>query len=94
MGEVLASPKRADGAASSAGLALKSADARRAGEAGLVQRFERERDILACPSTPRSARLYDAGFAADANPISRSIYVEGQPIDTWCRERALPIASG
>ncbi len=57
----------------------------------LVQRFERERDILAALEHPHIARLYDAGFAADGQPYLALEYVEGWPIDVWCREHTLPI---
>jgi len=58
----------------------------------LVQRFERERDILAGLEHPHIARLYDAGFADDGQPYLALEFVEGRPIDAWCREQALPIA--
>lgn len=57
----------------------------------LVQRFERERNILAALEHPLIARLYDAGVAADGQPYLAMEFVEGQPIDVWCRDRALDI---
>ena len=88
MGEVWLA-ERADGALKRrVALKLPTLGVRRA---VLVQRFERERDILAGLEHPAIARLYDAGFAADGQPYLALEYVEGQPIDTWCRERALPI---
>ncbi|MFO1326211.1 MAG: protein kinase [Rubrivivax sp.] len=55
----------------------------------LVQRFARERDILAALEHPHIARLYDAGADADGQPYLAMEFVEGQPIDVFCRERAL-----
>lgn len=46
----------------------------------LVQRFERERDILASLIHPHVARLYDAGVAEDGQPYMALEYVEGRPI--------------
>jgi serine/threonine-protein kinase len=58
----------------------------------LVQRFARERDILASLNHPHIARLYDAGLAGDGQPYLALEYVPGQPIDAWCRARAVPLA--
>ena len=57
--------------------------------AGLAQRMARERDILASLEHPSIARLYDAGTDAHGRPFLALEYVEGQPIDVYCRERAL-----
>jgi serine/threonine-protein kinase len=58
---------------------------------GLAQRMARERDILASLEHPNIARLYDAGTDAQGRPFLALEYVEGQPIDLYCRERALNI---
>lgn len=55
----------------------------------LVQRFERERDILASLAHPHIARLYDAGLAADGQPYLALEYVEGLPITDYCNAKAL-----
>jgi len=57
----------------------------------LAQRFARERDILAGLSHPNIARLYDAGLADDGQPYLALEYVEGQPIDAWCRARGVAV---
>ena len=58
---------------------------------GLAERMARERDILASLEHPNIARLYDAGTDAQGRPFLALEYVEGQPIDVYCRERALSI---
>ena len=50
----------------------------------LVQRFARERDILASLAHPHIARLYDAGMTDDGQPYLALEYVEGQPITMYC----------
>jgi len=54
--------------------------------ADLAERMTRERSILAGLEHPHIARLYDAGLADDGQPYLALEYVEGQPIDAWCRE--------
>ena len=57
----------------------------------LSERMARERDILAGLEHPNIARLYDAGVDALGRPFMAMEYVEGQPIDVYCRERNLSI---
>jgi serine/threonine-protein kinase len=52
----------------------------------LVERFARERQLLAALAHPNIARLYDAGVAASGQPYLALEYVEGRPIDVYCRE--------
>jgi serine/threonine-protein kinase len=59
--------------------------------AGLVERMAREREILAALSHPNIARLYDAGVTADGQPYLAIEYVEGEPVDVYCRERRLDV---
>lgn len=58
----------------------------------LVQRFERERDILAALIHPHIARLYDAGVADDGQPFMALEYVQGTPITQAADDRALDVA--
>ncbi|CAN5389677.1 hypothetical protein BH10PSE17_BH10PSE17_09160 [soil metagenome] len=51
-----------------------------------AERLARERDILATLSNDHIARLYDAGVDAHGRPYLAMEYVEGVPIDVWCRE--------
>ena len=53
------------------------------------QRFEREIRILAGLEHPGIARLYDGGTSADGIPFLVLEYVDGVPIDVYCRERRL-----
>ena len=57
--------------------------------AGLAERMAREREILATLTHPNIARLYDAGLTAEHRPFLAIEYVEGHPIDTYCRDRRL-----
>lgn len=59
----------------------------------LVQRFARERDILASLTHPHIARLYDAGLADDGQPYLALEFVEGLPITVYCAERRLDMRS-
>jgi eukaryotic-like serine/threonine-protein kinase len=57
----------------------------------LAEQMARERDILAALEHPNIARLYDAGIDEAGRPFMAMEYVEGQPIDQYCRERHLPV---
>ncbi len=59
----------------------------------LVQRFARERDILASLEHPNIARLYDAGLDDDGQPYLALEYVQGEPIDAWCRAHRPSVAA-
>jgi serine/threonine-protein kinase len=57
----------------------------------LAERLTRERDILASLEHAHIARLYDAGIDREGRPYLAMEYVEGRPIDEYCRQRALPL---
>ena len=57
--------------------------------AGLAKRMARERDIGALLEHPNIARLYDAGVDEHGRPYIAMEYIDGQPIDVYCREHAL-----
>jgi len=51
----------------------------------------RERDLHAALEHPNIARLYDAGVAADGQSYLALEYVDGEPIDVYCKARALDV---
>ena len=55
--------------------------------------FLRERRLLARLEHPGIARLIDAGIAADGRPYMAMEYVEGAPIDQWCRATEATLAT-
>ncbi len=80
--------RRADGAFKRS-VALKLPYA--AWNSRLGAQMSRERDILAGLEHPNIARFYDAGMDALGRPFMAMEYVEGQPIDAFCRERQLSL---
>jgi len=58
---------------------------------GLAERLAQEREILGVLDHPNIARIYDAGLAADGQPWLALEYVEGVPIDAYCRDHALGV---
>jgi serine/threonine-protein kinase len=56
-----------------------------------TERMRRERQILADLTHPHIARLLDGGSTPDGEPYLVMEYVEGEPIDAFCRTRALSI---
>ena len=57
----------------------------------LAERFRFERQVLAGLNHPGIARLYDAGATDDGVPYFVMEYIDGQPVDDWCRARALTV---
>jgi len=58
----------------------------------LAARFRFERRVLATLDHPGIARLIDAGSADDRVPYCVMEFVDGAPIDGWCRARSLGLA--
>ena len=56
-----------------------------------AERLARERDILATLEHAHIARLYDAGVDAHGRPFIAMQFVEGEPIDAYCRHHAVPV---
>src|SRR5579883_2346137 len=56
-----------------------------------LARFRDERQILANLDHAYIARLLDAGSTPDGRPFFVMEYVEGMPVDVFCRERALDV---
>lgn len=54
--------------------------------AELLSRFRRQRQILANLDHPYIARLIDGGSTPEGRPFLVMEYVEGRPIDVYCRE--------
>jgi len=59
----------------------------------MVDRFLRERQILARLEHPNIARLLDGGIADDGAPWFAMELVRGTPLTTSCDDRRLPIAA-
>lgn len=60
---------------------------------GLRERFAREREILSALEHPHIARLYDVGVDAQGRPYMALEYVEGLPIDVYCRQHAQSVTT-
>lgn len=56
-----------------------------AGGDGLAERFDNERLALSRLSHPNIAHLIDGGLTAEGRPFLATEYVDGEPIDRWCR---------
>ena len=57
----------------------------------VLQRFRHERQILAGLEHPNIARLLDGGTTGDGLPYFVMEYVDGEPIDEYCRARQLSL---
>ncbi len=55
--------------------------------AAALEYLARERQILAGLAHPNIARLLDGGTTPQGQPFLVMEYLEGMPIDRWCRER-------
>jgi serine/threonine protein kinase len=74
-------------------VAIKLARARLADNPSLLARFRSERQILASLDHPNIARLLDGGVTTSSVPYLVMEYVEGIPIDAYCREGKLDTAA-
>ncbi|MDX1996429.1 MAG: serine/threonine-protein kinase [Thermoanaerobaculia bacterium] len=72
-------------------VALKLIRAGARGDLEFQRRFERECRILAGLEHPGIARLYDGGTSADGVAYLVMEYVDGRPIDGYCREHRLGV---
>jgi serine/threonine-protein kinase len=59
----------------------------------LIDRFARERDILAGLVHPHIARLYDAGITQDGWPYLAMEYVPGQTLGDYCQRQNLDLSA-
>jgi serine/threonine protein kinase/tetratricopeptide (TPR) repeat protein len=57
--------------------------------AEVLERFRHERQILANLDHPYIARLHDGGTTSDGRPFFVMEFVEGLPIDIYCRQNLL-----
>ncbi|CAN5370019.1 hypothetical protein BH20ACI1_BH20ACI1_26720 [soil metagenome] len=55
----------------------------------LISRFKRERQILARLEHPNIIRLLDGGLTGDRTPYYVMEFVEGMPVNVYCRENEL-----
>ncbi len=55
------------------------------------QRFLAERQLLAQFNHPNIARLFDGGLSAEGSPFLVMELVKGEPIDTYCQNRNVPL---
>ena len=58
----------------------------------VIARFQQERQILASLDHPNIARLLDGGVTEEGWPYFVMEFVDGQPINQWCDERALNVS--
>ncbi|MEJ7608738.1 MAG: serine/threonine-protein kinase [Bryobacteraceae bacterium] len=64
-----------------------------ANTAGVLARFQQEREILASLDHPNIAKLFDGGVTEEGWPYFVMELVDGQPIHRWCDERRLNISA-
>ena len=71
-------------------VALKVLRADRGG-AAVVERFAREREVLARMSHPNIAQIFDAGTTASGQPFFAMECVEGLPLTRYCDEHRMSL---
>ena len=57
----------------------------------LIERFRRERQILAKFTHPHIARLYDGGTTTEGTPYFIMEYIDGFPITSWAEQQNLDL---
>ncbi len=57
----------------------------------ILRRLRQERQILASLDHPNIARLFDGGTTEEGLPYFVMEYIEGEPIDSFCDRRRLPV---
>jgi eukaryotic-like serine/threonine-protein kinase len=57
----------------------------------IVRSFRRERQILASLAHPNIARLLDGGMSQEGLPFYVMEFIEGEPIDQYCRAKRLSL---
>jgi tetratricopeptide (TPR) repeat protein len=55
--------------------------------APVLERFRRERELLATLRHPNIARLFDGGTTEGGQPYLVMEYIDGMPLDAWCAQR-------
>ncbi|TVS13808.1 MAG: serine/threonine protein kinase [Wenzhouxiangella sp.] len=68
-------------------VALKLLMPARSSDDRLAERFANEHRALARLNHPCIAHLIDGGLTAEGRPFLATEYVDGEPIDEWCRRR-------
>jgi serine/threonine protein kinase len=72
-------------------VAIKLMRADFGGDREMLLRFRTERQILAKLNHPNIGRLLDGGVSAEGLPYLVMEYVEGVPIDRYCRDQSISI---
>ncbi len=57
----------------------------------IVRRFHLERQLMARLEHPAIARLYDGGATSDGQPYLVMEYIDGVPIDEYCKSNSLDV---
>ncbi len=57
----------------------------------VLARFRGERRILASLNHPAICHIYDSGITSDGRPYFVMEYIEGRPLDRYCREESLSL---
>ncbi|NUQ51175.1 MAG: tetratricopeptide repeat protein [Phycisphaerales bacterium] len=57
----------------------------------ILRRFRRERQTLASLNHPNIARLFDGGITPDGRPYLVMEFVDGTPLDVYCRHHRLTL---